>query len=80
MLSMVSFRPFRELIKKRGINTYYLRNKCGDYNLGNKTIERLMKDESVSTNTLDALCQILDCEVTDIIEIKKEPSPFEKKQ
>lgn len=80
MLSMVSFRPFRELIKKRGITTYYLRNKCGEYNLGNKTIERLMKDESVSTNTLDALCQILDCEVTDIIEIKKEPSPFEKKQ
>lgn len=77
---MVSFRPFRELIKKRGITTYYLRNKCGEYNLGNKTIERLMKDESVSTNTLDALCQILNCEVTDIIEIKKEPSPSGRKQ
>lgn len=70
MLSMVSFRPFRELIKKRGITTYYLRNKCGEYNLGNKTIERLMKDESVSTNTLDALCQILQCEISDIVEVK----------
>lgn len=69
MLSMVSFRPFRELIKKRGITTYYLRNKCGEYNLGNKTIERLMKDESVSTNTLDALCQIFQCEISDLIEI-----------
>ena len=77
---MVSFRPFRELIKKRGITTYYLRNKCGEYNLGNKTIERLMKDESVSTNTLDALCQILDCEVTDIIEISHKALLSEKKQ
>lgn len=69
---MVSFLPFRELIKKRGITTYYLRNKCGEYNLGNKTIERLMNDQSVSTNTIDALCQILDCEVTDIMEIKRD--------
>lgn len=70
---MVSFEPFRKLIQKQGITTYYLRNKCGDHNLGNKTIERLMTDQSVSTNTIDALCQILDCEVTDIMEVKKEP-------
>jgi len=69
---MVSFLPFRELIKKRGITTYYLRNKCGEYNLGNKTIDRLMKDQSVSTNTIDALCQILDCEVEDIMEVKRD--------
>ncbi|MCI9469501.1 MAG: helix-turn-helix transcriptional regulator [Oscillospiraceae bacterium] len=66
---MVSFRPFRELMKKRGITTYYLRNKCQQYNLGNKTLERLMHDESVSTNTIDALCQIFGCEVTEIMEI-----------
>ncbi len=70
---MISFRPFRELIKRRGITTYYLRNKCGDLNLGNKTIERLMHDESVSTNTIDALCQILDCQITDIIEFEPKP-------
>lgn len=72
---MVSFAPFRRLIQKRKISTYYLRNKCGKYNLGNKTIERLMTDQSVSTNTLDALCQILDCEVTDIMEITQDPPP-----
>lgn len=70
---MISFLPFRELIKKRGITTYYLRNKCGEYNLGNKTIERLMNDQSVSTNTIDALCQILDCGIEDILEVKKDP-------
>ncbi len=70
---MVSFAPFREQIKKRKISTYYLRNKCGEYNLGNKTIERLMADQSVSTNTIDALCQILDCDVTDIMEVIPDP-------
>lgn len=66
---MISFRPFRELIKERHISTYYLRNKCGRYNLDNKTISRLMKDESVSSNTLDALCQIFGCQITDIMEV-----------
>ncbi len=70
---MISFHPFRELIKERGITTYYLRNKCGDLNLGNKTIERLMHDESVSTNTIDALCEILDCQVSDIMEFERKP-------
>ena len=65
---MISFRPLRTLLKERGITTYYLRNKCGIYNLDSKTIKRLMADESVSSNTLDSLCNILDCDLLDIIE------------
>ena len=65
---MISFRPFRELIKEKNISTYFLRNKCGDYNLDSKTIQRLMTDQSVSTNTIDALCHILECGLDDIME------------
>ena len=65
---MISFEPFRALMKKRNISTYYLRNKCGEFNLDSKTIQRLMNDESVSTNTLDALCNIFDCELSEIME------------
>ncbi len=64
---MISFAPFRSLIKERNISTYYLRNKCGDYNLDSKTIKRLMNDESVSTYTLNSLCHILHCDITDIM-------------
>ena len=56
---MISFEPLRQILKERGITTYYLRKKCGYYNLDNKTIQRLMADESVSTNTLNSLCNIL---------------------
>ncbi len=65
---MISFAPFRDLIKKRKISTYFLRTKCGEYNLDNKTIDRLMHDDSVTTYTLNSLCNILDCELSDIVE------------
>ena len=65
---MISFEPLRKLLAERKISTYYLRNKCGEYNLDSKTIQRLMKDESVSTYTINALCNILNCTYTDIME------------
>ncbi len=65
---MISFAPFRELIKKRKISPYFLRNKCGEHNLDNKTIDRLMNDDSVTTYTLNALCNILNCNLSDIVE------------
>jgi len=35
--------------------------------ISSSTVRRLKANESVSTNTLDALCRILDCELDDII-------------
>lgn len=64
---MISFEPLRELLLQKGITTYYLRNKCGIYNLDSKTIKRLMSDESVSTNTINSLCNILDCDILEIM-------------
>ena len=67
---MISFEPLRKLLSQKKISTYYLRNKCGKYNLDNKTIKRLMSDESVSTNTLNAICNILDCDIKEIMEFQ----------
>lgn len=64
---MITFEPLRALLKKRNISTYFLRNKCGDNNLDSKTIQRLKNDESVSTNTINALCNILNCGCNDIM-------------
>lgn len=64
---MISFEPLRQILNKRGITTYYLRNKCGIYNLDSKTIQRIMSDESVSTNTLNALCNVLECDISEIM-------------
>ena len=65
---MISFGPLRKLLAERHISTYYLRNKCGQFNLDSKTIQRFMNDESISTYTLNSLCNILDCDISDIVE------------
>ena len=60
---MISYAPLWETMKRRGATTYTLQYKGG---ISSSTIRRLKAGESVSTNTLDALCRILDCELEDI--------------
>lgn len=62
--SMISYEPLWNTMKKRGATTYTLQAKG---NISSSTIRRLKKGDSVSTNTLDALCKILDCTVNDIL-------------
>ena len=65
---LISYAPLWETMKMRGATTYTLRNK-GEYdNISGSTILRLQKNESVSTNTLNSLCKILNCELSDIAE------------
>lgn len=75
---MISFQPLRKLLAERNISTYYLRNKCGPFNLDSKTIQRFMNDESVSTYTLNALCNILHCSISDIVEFFPDAKNEEK--
>ncbi len=62
---MISYAPLWETMKKRGATTYTLQVKGG---ISSSTIRRLKAGDSVSTNTLDALCKILECELQDIVE------------
>jgi len=64
---MISYAPLWETMKKRNATTYTLRNKHEFYNISSSTIRRLKNNQSISTNTLDALCGILDCDVQDIL-------------
>ena len=67
---MISYAPLWKTMKAKGATTYTLRykkNACGQ-NIGGGTFGRLQAGESVSTNTIDTLCKILDCKVEDIIE------------
>lgn len=61
---MISYEPLWETMRRRKATTYTLQVK-GE--ISSSTIRRLKANESVSTNTLDALCKILECEVGDII-------------
>ena len=62
---MISYARLWETMKKRGATTYTLQVKG---QISSSTVRRLKAGESVSTNTLDALCRILDCTLPDIME------------
>ncbi|MCL2096272.1 MAG: helix-turn-helix transcriptional regulator [Oscillospiraceae bacterium] len=65
---MISYAPLWETMKRKNATTYTLRTKGRVYNIGSATIKRLQTNQSVSTNTLDAICNILECSIPDIIE------------
>ena len=68
---MISYTPLWDIMERKNVSTYTLREKG---NISSSTIRRLKKGDSVSTNTLDALCKLLNCEVHDIIKyVEDEP-------
>lgn len=68
---MITYKPFWETLKKKGITTYKLINY---YEISNSTIQRLREDKGITTTTIDDFCKILDCKVEDIVEYVKEES------
>ena len=66
---MVVYSPLWETMKRKGITTYTLRVKCG---VSGSTIQLLKKNQSVSTNTLSDLCELLDCSLCEVAEYRKD--------
>lgn len=61
---MISYAPLFETMKKKNISEYNLIYKQG---MSANTIHRIKKGLPCTTETLDTLCFILDCEISDII-------------
>jgi len=62
---MISYEQLWKTMDEKKASTYTLQVKGG---ISSSTIRRIKANESVSTNTLDALCKILDCKLQDIAE------------
>lgn len=65
---MITYAPLWETMRKKGVTTYTLREKHG---VSGSTVQRLKKNMSVSTNTLDDLCALLDCKLSDVAEYRR---------
>ncbi len=66
---MITFSPLWQTLKARGITQYDLLNK---YEMSRGMLDNLKHDRSITLNTLNDLCNMLDCNITDIIEYKKD--------
>ncbi|MBR3767499.1 MAG: helix-turn-helix transcriptional regulator [Clostridia bacterium] len=66
---MISFAPFYKTIKEKNISTYKLINQ---YGLSRSLLDRIKHNKPMTTATLNDLCNILDCDITDIIKYTKD--------
>jgi DNA-binding Xre family transcriptional regulator len=61
---MISFDNLWIVMKQKGITQYSLIKNFG---ISPGQITRLKRNESVSTHTIEVFCEILDCEVQDVM-------------
>lgn len=62
----VTYAPLWRTMKGKGVSQYHLIHHCG---VSSGQLYRLHKDEYVSTHTIELLCNILDCNVQDVMDI-----------
>lgn len=67
---MVNFN-IENLLKKKGKTKYWL---CKNMNITSRNLNRIMKGEttSISFKYLEDMCQFLDCEIGELISVKKD--------
>jgi len=65
---MIKYKPLWETMKRKKITKYYLRTYC---DINNHTLHKLRHDMPLNTTTIDRLCEILECDVQDIMVYEK---------
>lgn len=64
---MISYEPLFRTMKEKGITSYKLA-KMG-FPISN--YHAIRRGKNISTHTIDALCDILDCDVADVMEFHR---------
>ena len=64
-VGMITFEPLWETLKRKNISQYTL---IKEYGVSTGTLDALRKNRSVTLNTLNDLCNMLQCDITDIIQ------------
>lgn len=62
---MIVYRPFWETLKLSSESTYTL---IKNHHISSSTIDKLRKNKPLNTTTVNDLCRILNCAVSDIME------------
>ena len=66
---MIKFDRLWLTMERKGVSTYWLREKCG---IDRKTIRRLHANDNIETKTLNKLCTVLECNLEDIAEFVRD--------
>ena len=71
---MISYEPLFRFMREKGITSYQL----GKMGFPMSTYHALRHGKNVSTHTIDTLCELLDCKVSDIMEYIRTQPPISK--
>lgn len=66
---MISYKPFYETLLAKNTTEYSL---IFHHGISANTLHRMKHGAAITTTTINSLCDILDCGVSDIIEYTKE--------
>ena len=66
---MITFDPLWKTLKEKKITQYDLIER---YKMSRGMLDNLKHNRSITLNTLDDLCNMLDCDITDIIQFTKD--------
>lgn len=69
---MIVYDKLWATMKERGVSQYRL---IREYQFSNGQLDRLRKNQNISTYTINLLCKILHCRVEDILEYVEEEKP-----
>lgn len=75
---MITYEPFWKTLKEKNISTYKL---IKEYHISSGTIHKLRHNlGGITTLLLNDLCNILACDITDIIKYTPNENPYRKKE
>lgn len=66
---MISFDPWRRTMKEKQITPYALTVK---YGMSKRLVDKFKHNQNVTLETLERMCDILDCRIEDIVEFIKD--------
>ena len=66
---MISYEPLWKTMQKRGVTKYTLIYKLG---FSAYTITNLKRNKSITLNTMEKLCKVLQCTPNDIVEFTED--------
>ena len=69
MVFIISYEPFWKTLEKKKLSQYIL---IKDYGFSTGTLDALRKNKSITLNTWHDICMLLDCEIADVVEFKKD--------
>ena len=66
---MITYEPFFNTLKRKEISTYRLIN---NYGFSKGTLDSLKQNKNITMETLNYLCNLLECEISDVIRYTKD--------